>query len=1098
MKKVLLLLTMLLLTQAAISQVIQQKGVAYRYNGKQKRTPLGNVTISYAGNSRSVISGEENGVFNLVLEGKKMGDRIGVVTVKKREMMVFNQQAVDEWNIRKEPLTLILCNADEFERQKENLIAIGRSQAKKKYERQKAELEAKLNASEIKLAEYESALDKAYEDLELIQKNVSDYADLFARIDLSEVSAEEQRILDMVEEGKIDEAVKAYEELDISGKLRQAREKKKALSEAKTKIEEEENRQNQVIEELKAKQEREIATLKLAGGKENYDKIGRMLKENVLADTTDVNMAWKYATFANAQNQFDEAEQFLKMSLQNCRDENLYKLQVWAGNFYKQIRKETEAEFFYLAAIKTAREHSDMGWEIVAKNNLGDLYYNMLQFDKAGKYFLENLEYRVKLVEQDPSEENISSLALTQHNLGYLYASQGDTLKAEHFLFSALKNYEFLCERNPQKYRKRFASEQMKIAEYYLKRGSLDIFFGIEMPIDGSVFLTKADSFFNEALNNYRQLYSQDADKYRDYLSDCLNDMGKFYMFIRKTATAIPFFQEAYDLNTINFDYNPKRYQERQARSSYNMGVASEEMKDIVNAIKYYSSAFDIYGKLYKNYPDIYFDDYLTFCTKLCNLYENINDTIKYKKYINLRIELGDAEYNKDSSRKYLSINSRKDLGRFYLQTGQVNEGKALFEIIHRMDSAEFVNKIFAESYKELGEASHKKKDYKKAEEQFLSAIEYYKAYYQEIGKNGFYDINSENTGDVYFQLGKNYWMMKDTINAEKQYLQSLEYYRHVFILRKTSNEYKVLAAYTQLFELNPDAYRDSLASAQSYLASTKSDLGNIYYKTKDYVEAEETYLEAEEYYLKALATYTQSFEQNPNVYRDSIASMKSKMALVQSRLGDLYYNTKKYVKGEEYYLLALDNFKELFENSPDSYRAQLAWIQYSLMYIYANDNDKIGQYEAMLDAALTKYEELYQSNNSYLPRLIELKNRKGWQYLRKGKTDEALQIFENTYQLDPEVSVSYLASGYNAKAYDFAKVRDYSKAIETIDKAISLKPGNANYYDTKGEILLMKGDEQGAVKMWQKVIELDPDFLSKHNGSTELYKQMKERGLIE
>ena len=123
MKKVLLLLTMLLLTQVAISQAIQQKGVAYRYNGKQKRTPLGNVTISYAGNSRSVISGEDNGTFSLMLEGKKMGDRIGVVTVKKREMMVFNQQAVDEWNIRKEPLTLILCNADEFERQKENLIA---------------------------------------------------------------------------------------------------------------------------------------------------------------------------------------------------------------------------------------------------------------------------------------------------------------------------------------------------------------------------------------------------------------------------------------------------------------------------------------------------------------------------------------------------------------------------------------------------------------------------------------------------------------------------------------------------------------------------------------------------------------------------------------------------------------------------------------------------------------------------------------------------------------------------------------------------------------------------------------------------------------
>lgn len=57
--------------------------------------------------------------------------------------------------------------------------------------------------------------------------------------------------------------------------------------------------------------------------------------------------------------------------------------------------------------------------------------------------------------------------------------------------------------------------------------------------------------------------------------------------------------------------------------------------------------------------------------------------------------------------------------------------------------------------------------------------------------------------------------------------------------------------------------------------------------------------------------------------------------------------------------------------------------------------------------------------------------------------------------------------------------------------------PQEANYYDSKGEILLMHGDEQGALEMWQKVLELDPDFLSKHEGGTDFYKKLKERGLI-
>jgi hypothetical protein len=43
-----------------------------------------------------------------------------------------------------------------------------------------------------------------------------------------------------------------------------------------------------------------------------------------------------------------------------------------------------------------------------------------------------------------------------------------------------------------------------------------------------------------------------------------------------------------------------------------------------------------------------------------------------------------------------------------------------------------------------------------------------------------------------------------------------------------------------------------------------------------------------------------------------------------------------------------------------------------------------------------------------------------------------------------------------------------------------------------------MNGDEQGALEMWRKVLELNPDFLSKYEGGTELYKKLKERKLIE
>ena len=94
--------------------VFVQKGITFRYNGKNPRTPLGGVYVKTATSPNGVVSNENNGVFFLKLQNIKMGDRLGRATVSKKGLMVFNQQAVDEWSARKEPLKLILCDANQF------------------------------------------------------------------------------------------------------------------------------------------------------------------------------------------------------------------------------------------------------------------------------------------------------------------------------------------------------------------------------------------------------------------------------------------------------------------------------------------------------------------------------------------------------------------------------------------------------------------------------------------------------------------------------------------------------------------------------------------------------------------------------------------------------------------------------------------------------------------------------------------------------------------------------------------------------------------------------------------------------------------------
>ena len=90
-------------------------------------------------------------------------------------------------------------------------------------------------------------------------------------------------------------------------------------------------------------------------------------------------------------------------------------------------------------------------------------------------------------------------------------------------------------------------------------------------------------------------------------------------------------------------------------------------------------------------------------------------------------------------------------------------------------------------------------------------------------------------------------------------------------------------------------------------------------------------------------------------------------------------------------------------------------------------------------------------------------------------------------------------ANQFNKDAYEYAKKQDFFNAMLTINKAIELFPKEANYYDSKGEFCIMQGRQDRALALWNKVIELDPDFLQKMDGgTTKLYEQLKEYGLVQ
>ena len=236
---------------------------------------------------------------------------------------------------------------------------------------------------------------------------------------------------------------------------------------------------------------------------------------------------------------------------------------------------------------------------------------------------------------------------------------------------------------------------------------------------------------------------------------------------------------------------------------------------------------------------------------------------------------------------------------------------------------------------------------------------------------------------------------------------------------------------------------KEKRAKARAELATSQFDTAISYYRVQDYNEAEK-------YFLKALENYTRLFNQDPNTYRPNLAN-------TQYYIGVSYYHMLNYTQAEKYALMALENRTLLFKKDPSTYHTSIATTQLFLGYLYAELKD------------YTKTEEYYT---------------------------KAIENYSQLYENNPQNNRYSLASSYNGLAYLYAKKKDFRNAIKTIDHAIALMPEEANYYDSKGEILLMKGDEQKALNLWQKVLELDPEFLKTHDSN--LYKQLKEKGLTQ
>ena len=626
MKKIVSIITVLLAVLFVQAQTITQNGVSYRYNGKNPRTPIGGVYIKPVTADNGVVSNASNGSFSVVLKNLKMGSRIGNVKVTKQGMMVFNQQAVDEWNVRKDPLCLILCDANEFQKQKKNLIAIGERQAKKKYDKKLAELKKKNEAQQLQIDDYYNKLDSLEKEYQNALKHMDEYADVFARIDESEIDTLAQRAIELFNKGEIDESIRLFEQGNYMKKLDDALHTKAQAQNLRNVADSAEALADKDIEEYVKSIKAQVSAYQV---KNDYEKVGELLKG--MADRLQtLDAIWDYLDFCNMQHKFKEEELYSQKYLNileksQIEDKEVYQASLYnsLGNLYSDTQRFYESEVMYKTSLDIYKRLSK-GHEIeytpdlaMSYNNLAILYQETKRLDESETMYKASLNMREELAKSNPIKYGID-LANSYNNFAGLYLETQRFKESEETYLAALKINALLTEQKVKKSRSHLAMNYNNLGILYEKMQR----FG------------ECEKMYQASLEIRKELVKENPYAYEASLANIYNNIANLYGETQRSNESAAMYKASLEIFERLAKVNPKVYEPNLAMLYYNLGSYYKEEQRFEESETMYKACLNIFERLAKDNPQIYESD-------LAILYQNLGSNYQEEQ----RFEESEAMY---------------------------------------------------------------------------------------------------------------------------------------------------------------------------------------------------------------------------------------------------------------------------------------------------------------------------------------------------------------------------------------------------------------------------------------------------------------------
>lgn len=539
-----------------VSAQTVQNGIIQEYNGAMKKKPLSGVELNVR-SAGSTVS-DNDGSFELHFLSLKPGEKVNVRRIEKLGYEVFNKEAVEQWNINPSaPFVIVMCRSDVFKQIRDNYEKVSSQSYARQAQREEEQLKKLKEDGKIQEAEYQQQLYKLREEYERQLDDLETYVDRFSRIDLSEISSVEQEIIALVQQGRIDEAIAKYEQQDYVSRYSQEVEDIKEVSAAIDQLVDVKQEKKASADSLLAAIDRQIETLQLAGGKDNFNRIGVILHDVAYADTLNVANMRKYADFLYHIKDYEEAYKFyLKL-----RNDNMDKDAHLVRNRIALLDKDFGRYDLALQRIDSMESQlQSLPNKEEWINEIIGLYLNKsLVYSKKGDINEEmaTLEYALSLNAQNNCDPLL--VASVKNSLCNIYTEMKNFDAAYTLYMEVLETYTTHDDGN-ENAKERLAGVLLNISQLYRDDRKLD----------------EAKIYIKQSIDNAFSIYQKNPNRYADLYCNVLITAGNIYSDDEQLDTADAYYAQALEAISDRYQQYPTVFWRQYVDTMANRAILEE------------------------------------------------------------------------------------------------------------------------------------------------------------------------------------------------------------------------------------------------------------------------------------------------------------------------------------------------------------------------------------------------------------------------------------------------------------------------------------------------------------------------------------------